>query len=39
MIPDVAGHPLELLLEERWRAGRSPAGPLTRVRLNERFSA
>jgi hypothetical protein len=38
MIPDIADHPLGLLLEEKWRAGRSSAGPLTRVYLNERFS-
>jgi hypothetical protein len=36
MIPDVV---LELSGEEKWRAGRSSGGPLTRVYLTERFIA
>jgi hypothetical protein len=30
---------LELLLGEKWRAGRFASGPLTRLYLTERFSA
>jgi hypothetical protein len=39
MIPDVADHLLELLSGEKWRAGHSASGPLTRVYPTERFSA